>query len=95
MRLLHRRWWKPFTDAVIRTVAKESDPVFILWGKDAQRKKRMLVKTPPRMIIESSHPSPLSAKRGNEPFCGSKPFRRANEALTGAGRDVVDWRLTS
>jgi len=55
----------------------------------------MLVHTSPEMIIESSHPSPISAKRGDPPFCGSRPFSRANRALAKARRDPVDWGLTS
>jgi uracil-DNA glycosylase len=63
--------------------------VFILWGASA-RKKRGLVDTSRHVIIESAHPSPLSAHNG---FFGSKPFSRANQALVEAGREPVDWRL--
>ena len=87
--------WETFTDAVLKCVDERADSVFILWGEAAKKGKRILVNTPARMIIESSHPSPLSARRGKKPFCGSRPFSRANRALKRAGRDVVDWRLTS
>jgi uracil-DNA glycosylase len=63
--------------------------VFILWGASARR-KRALVDTSRHVVIESPHPSPLSAHRG---FFGSRPFSRANEALVAAGREPVDWRL--
>ena len=63
--------------------------VFILWGVSA-RKKRTLVDTTRHVIIESAHPSPLSAHNG---FLGSRPFSRANAALVDAGRDPVDWRI--
>jgi uracil-DNA glycosylase len=82
--------WETFTDEVIRAVdAKPERVVFILWGNSARR-KRALIDTSRHVIIESPHPSPLSAHRG---FFGSKPFSRANEALVAAGRDPVDWRL--
>lgn len=86
----HRRW-ETFTDEVIRVVAKETRPVvFILWGRDAQRKAR-LVDPPRHTIICSSHPSPQSARRG---FFGSKPFSRARDALLAGGRGGIDWTFT-
>ena len=82
--------WETFTDEVIRTVdAKPDRVVFILWGASA-RKKKALVDTSRHVIIESAHPSPLSASNG---FFGSCPFSRANDALVEAGRTPVDWRL--
>ena len=74
--------WEAFTDEVIRTVAAKDDHVvFILWGSHA-RKKRTLIDASRHTIIESAHPSPLSAHNG---FFGSRPFSRANAAL-GRGR---------
>jgi uracil-DNA glycosylase len=82
--------WERFTDQVIRAVNDKSDTVvFILWGASARR-KRALIDADRHVIIESPHPSPLSAHRG---FFGSRPFSRANDALVAAGRDPVDWRL--
>ncbi|HSL59567.1 MAG TPA: uracil-DNA glycosylase [Acidimicrobiales bacterium] len=82
--------WERFTDAVIRAVNdKPERVVFILWGASA-RKKRTLIDTSRHVIIESAHPSPLSASNG---FVGSRPFSRANAALVEAGRDPIDWRL--
>jgi uracil-DNA glycosylase len=82
--------WETFTDEVIRAVNEKPERVvFILWGASA-RKKRGLVDTSRHVIIESAHPSPLSAHNG---FFGSKPFSRANQALVEAGREPVDWRL--
>ncbi|MGB6058350.1 MAG: uracil-DNA glycosylase [Microthrixaceae bacterium] len=82
--------WETFTDLVIRTVSDHGQPsVFILWGASA-RKKRSLIDTARHTIIESAHPSPLSAHRG---FFGSRPFSRANRALEAAGREPVDWAL--
>ncbi len=85
-----KKGWETFTDQVIRTVnAKTDRVVFILWGSFARRKKE-LIDNPNHVVIESPHPSPLSASRG---FFGSRPFSRANEALTSAGLDPVDWSL--
>jgi uracil-DNA glycosylase len=82
--------WETFTDEVIRAVnAKSERVVFILWGASA-RKKRHLVDATRHVVIESAHPSPLSAHNG---FFGSRPFSRANEALVAAGREPVDWRI--
>ena len=82
--------WETFTDEVIRAVdAKEHPVVFILWGSHARRKKA-LIDTSRHTVIESAHPSPLSASNG---FFGSRPFSRANAALEEAGREPVDWRL--
>lgn len=82
--------WETFTDAVIRAVNdKPERVVFILWGASARRKKA-LVDRSRHTVIESAHPSPLSAHNG---FFGSRPFSRANEALVAAGRTPVDWRI--
>lgn len=83
--------WERFTDAVLRAVDAKPEPVvFILWGASA-RKKKQLIDTARHVVIESPHPSPLSAHRG---FFGSRPFSRANEALTAAGRTPLDWSLS-
>ena len=82
--------WETFTDEVLRTVdAKPHRVVFILWGAHA-RKKKALIDLSRHTVIESAHPSPLSAHNG---FFGSKPFSRTNEALVGAGLAPIDWRL--
>jgi uracil-DNA glycosylase len=82
--------WETFTDEVLRAVnTKPERVVFILWGASARR-KRTLIDTSRHVIIESAHPSPLSASNG---FFGSRPFSRANAALVEAGRDPIDWAL--
>ena len=82
--------WETFTDEVIRAVSAKPDRVvFILWGGFARRKKS-LVDLTRHVVIESAHPSPLSAHNG---FFGSKPFSRANAALAAAGRQPIDWSL--
>lgn len=84
------RGWETFTDEVIRAVSAKPHPVvFILWGSHA-RKKKALIDTARHTIIESAHPSPLSAHNG---FFGSRPFSRTNAALVAAGLDPIDWRL--
>jgi len=84
------RGWETFTDEVIKAVdAKPERVVFVLWGA-AARRKRSLVDQSRHVVLESAHPSPLSAKNG---FFASRPFSRANAALAEAGRDPVDWRL--
>ena len=82
--------WETFTDQVIRAVgAKEDLVVFLLWGA-AARKKRALIDPDRHAVIESAHPSPLSAHNG---FFGSRPFSQANAALEAAGRMPVAWQL--
>jgi uracil-DNA glycosylase len=82
--------WETFTDEVLKAVNdKPERVVFILWGASA-RKKKALVDRSRHVVIESPHPSPLSASSG---FFGSRPFSRANEALAEAGRDPIDWRI--
>ncbi|WP_342378501.1 uracil-DNA glycosylase [Myxococcus stipitatus] len=83
--------WEDFTDAVIRAVSAKEDPVvFLLWGKYAQKKKK-LIDAKRHVVIEGTHPSPLSAKNG---FFGSRPFSTVNQALESKGRAPVDWRLS-
>ena len=84
------RGWETFTDRVIETVNERNErTVFVLWGGHA-RKKKALVTNPVHAVIESAHPSPLSAHNG---FLGSRPFSRANAALVEAGLAPVDWSL--
>ena len=85
----HRRWgWEKVTEHAIRTlVARDAPLVAILWGRDAANLRPLLGDTP---IVESAHPSPLSARRG---FFGSRPFSRANALLEEQGAEPVDWRV--
>ena len=85
-----KRGWETFTDEVIKAVsAKQERVVFVLWGSSARR-KRDVIDTSRHAIVESPHPSPLSAHRG---FFGSRPFSRANAALVDAGLQPIDWSL--
>lgn len=82
--------WEQFTDAAIRVLAEQDRPmVFVLWGKPAQRKKEM-IHNPKHLILESPHPSPLSAYRG---FFGSRPFSRINAYLEKNGMEPIDWQI--
>lgn len=82
--------WEQFTDYVLKTLNEKMIPVvFILWGKHA-RSKAKLIDTSRHFIIESAHPSPLSAYRG---FFGSKPFSKANEFLASKGIETIKWNL--
>lgn len=82
--------WEEFTDAAIRILNEQDRPiVFILWGRPAQMKKRML-NNPKHLILESPHPSPLSAYRG---FFGSKPFSQTNAFLEKNGITPIDWQI--
>ena len=76
--------------SINRIVCDSHRVVFILWGGYA-RKKKALIDTSRHVVIESPHPSPLSAHNG---FFGSKPFSRANAALVDAGLPPVEWCLT-
>jgi uracil-DNA glycosylase len=83
-----RKGWEEVTDQAIRALVDRDEPlVAILWGKDAQTLKPMLIDVP---TVESVHPSPMSADRG---FFGSKPFSRANAELEELGADPIDWSL--
>ncbi|MBQ7162918.1 MAG: uracil-DNA glycosylase [Bacteroidales bacterium] len=82
------RGWEQFTDAVIHLLAEQREHlVFILWGSYAQRKGAFI--DPRRhLVLQSAHPSPLSAYRG---FFGNHHFSRANAYLTAHGQTPIDW----
>lgn len=82
--------WENFTDEIISLLNDRKQPVvFILWGKDAKRKKHLITRTH-HLIIEASHPSPLSASRG---FFGSRPFSKTNEFLQKNNLGKIDWEI--
>lgn len=82
--------WQTFTDAVVAALAKLPQPVaFILWGAHAQKKAAIAQSSSyPRLVLQSPHPSPLSAYRG---FFGSRPFSAVNEFLVQHGEAPVRW----
>ncbi len=84
-----RKGWEEFTDSVIKLVSeKKENVVFFLWGAYAQKKGREIDRNR-HCVLESVHPSPLSAHRG---FFGNKHFTECNEYLIFSGRDPIDWR---
>lgn len=82
--------WENLTDRAIELLGQRQTPVvFILWGNEARKKKRLIASSQ-HLIIESPHPSPLSANRG---FFGSKPFSRTNSFLRQHGLSEIDWQI--
>ena len=83
-----KRGWEIFTQAVIEYLSREREGlVFILWGRDARDKKK-LIDNKRHLVLESAHPSPLSAYHG---FFGSKPFSKTNEYLERHGKSPIIW----
>ena len=80
--------WEQFTDAVIQKINEKEEPVvFILWGSYA-RSKKVYITNPKHYVLESAHPSPLSASRG---FFGSRPFSKTNAILKKEGLKEIAW----
>jgi len=80
--------WELFTDAVLRILSeRQQGLVFILWGAYAKRKGALIDRSK-HYVIESAHPSPLSATSG---FFGSRPFSKANAYLESKGKKPIDW----
>lgn len=87
----HRdKGWEIFTDKIISLLNEREKPVaFVLWGAPARRKKAMITNSR-HLVVESAHPSPLSAFRG---FFGSRPFSRVNRFLESVGETPINWQL--
>ena len=84
--------WEQLTDAAIVALSERPTPVvFILWGRAARDKKR-LIDLKRNFVVESAHPSPLSAYRG---FFGSRPFSKTNQFLEMTGQAPINWQLPS
>lgn len=82
--------WETFTLNIVKALNKRQKPlVFILWGNNARAKKQY-IDTSRHLVLESAHPSPLSAHRG---FFGSHPFSKANEFLIRNGMPMIDWQI--
>lgn len=84
----HRRQgWEQFTDAVIRLISAKPEPiVFLLWGKDAQQKGKMIDDSK-HYLLQSAHPSPLSCRQ----FFGNKHFSQTNQYLLQQGKKPINW----
>ncbi len=84
--------WQAFTDLVIKEISsKLNHVVFLLWGKHAQSKSA-LIDNKQHLIIQTSHPSPLSAYQG---FLNSQQFKQANSYLIQHGKEPINWKLES
>ena len=84
--------WQTFTDNVIKILDNQTQPiVFLLWGKQAEKKKD-LIKNPNHLVLITSHPSPFSARRG---FLGSDHFKLANNFLKENEKEEIDWNLSN
>lgn len=82
--------WEIFTDTIIEKLGEREDPmVFILWGNHARNKKKF-IRNKNHLILESVHPSPLSASRS---FFGTKPFSKTNEFLVSLGKKPISWSI--
>lgn len=89
----HKKWgWAELTTRLLQSLAEQPQPIaFVLWGREAQSKGALVgpENSPyPRLVIQSNHPSPLSASRG---FFGSRPFSQVNEFLTANGAEPIHW----
>ena len=82
--------WEKFTDRIIEILNEREKPIaFVLWGAPARKKKKMIT-NPKHFIVESAHPSPLSAFNG---FFGSRPFSKVNAFLEAVGEKPIDWQI--
>lgn len=82
--------WEIFTDNVISLLNRRPEPmVFLLWGANARAKKKIIT-NPNHLVLESAHPSPLSAYNG---FFGNGHFKKANEFLKSNGLSEIDWQI--
>ena len=92
--LSHARWgWEVLTSAVFRALAIERKGlVFLLWGRTAAARVLPFIRPEQEhLVLESSHPSPLAAARGENAFLRSDCFNRANDWLVARGRAPIDW----
>ena len=82
--------WEELTNKIIECINKKDGAVvYILWGRNA-RDKKVLINNPKHLVLESAHPSPLSAYNG---FFGSKPFSKTNTFLRNNGIKEIDWQI--
>jgi uracil-DNA glycosylase len=83
-----KRGWEEFTTRIIECVNELPSVAFVLWGKPAQKKASLIHER--HLLIQSPHPSPLSARRG---FFGSRPFSQINDFLKSNAQPPIDWRV--
>ncbi len=83
--------WTIFTDKIIQLLNEREDPViFLLWGRNAIEKLPLITKSR-HFVLQSVHPSPLSASRG---FFGCKHFSKVNKILDSMGKEPISWEIT-
>jgi len=88
------RGWEALTDELIQCLIDDAVPkVFMLWGKQAQTKAPLVTAGGGHCVLQSNHPSPLSANRGPVPFLGNSHFSAANQFLAAQGGAPIDWRI--
>jgi uracil-DNA glycosylase len=86
--------WEVLTDSLIQSLAMDAGPkVYMLWGRHAQAKRRLLPANAGHCVLQSNHPSPLSATRGPVPFMGNGHFSAASRFLAQHGAAPIDWRI--
>lgn len=83
----HDIFWPQFTHNIIQIIAEKRKPIFLLWGRDAQKIKKMISSS---YILEAAHPSPMSADRG---FFGCGHFKSVNTILSKQGKETIDWEI--
>lgn len=88
-----RLGWQKLVDEAVSKIARRGKAVFLLWGRDARARRRIIdeVRGPDVLVLESNHPSPLSAGKGDEPFLGCGHFKKANEFLAAIGCAQINW----
>lgn len=85
-----RKGWETFTNSAISYINRLNQPIaYLLWGKSA-KSKEVLINNPNHLVLQASHPSPLSATRG---FFGCKHFSKVNEFLVQNNTEPIDWNL--
>ena len=85
--------WQKLVDEAVSKIARRGRVVFLLWGRDARARRKIIEEAAGSevLVLESNHPSPLSAGKGDEPFLGCGHFKKANEYLESIGLDPIDW----
>ena len=81
--------WEKLTDKIINQLSKRGNMIFVLWGKSAQKKSK-LINQKYNKILQAPHPSPLSAYRG---FFGCNHFSKINKILVENGSNEINWKL--
>lgn len=91
-----KKGWELLSDEIIRETSRQGRPiVYMLWGNHAKKKRALIESCGGRvLILESNHPSPLSATKPPEPFIGNGHFQKANEWLQQHNQQTVDWLNT-